>query len=205
MTGLVARNLRVERAGTVFVEALEFSLDAGTSVAVTGPSGSGKTSLLSVLSGLAPPDAGSVEYGGEPVRPARIGIVLQGYGLVALLTAAENIEVSLRARGWSPTAAGAAARAALAGVGMAELEEHLVEELSGGQQQRVAVARALAAAPDLLIADEPTAEQDEKMRSLVIDQLFSVPAGGGALVLATHDPQVAQRCSQRIDLTRHSA
>jgi putative ABC transport system ATP-binding protein len=125
--------------------------------------------------------------------------VLQGYGLVSLLTAAENIEVALRAAGWAPPRAAAAAREALSQVGLDAHADQLVEELSGGQQ-RTAVARALALKPKLLIADEPTAELDPASRTLALARLFEVATGGGALVLATHDPEVAERCDRVLDL-----
>ena len=97
----------------------------------------------------------------------------------------------------------AAASTALAELGLGDYGDHLVQELSGGQQQRVAVARALAARPELLIADEPTAEQDAVTRELVLARLFGVAADGGALVLATHDPEVAERCDHVVSLARH--
>jgi len=200
VTRLAAEGLRIVRAGIKLIAGLDLELSAGESLAVTGPSGTGKTSLLAVLSGLTSPDAGTVRYDDGPVDPATIGIVLQGYGLVSLLTAAENIEVALRARGRAAGDSRQAAGEHLRAVGLDEVAEHLIEELSGGQQQRAAVARALAGQPELLIADEPTAEQDEATRAVVMDLLFSVPDRGGALVLATHDPKVAQRCSRRIDL-----
>jgi putative ABC transport system ATP-binding protein len=129
-----------------------------------------------------------------------VALVLQGYGLVSLLTAAENVEVALRAAGRPAAAAPATARTALAGLGLEAHADQLVEELSGGQQQRVAVARALALKPKLLIADEPTAELDPAARAVVLARIFDVVTGGGALVVATHDPEVAARCDRVLDL-----
>ena len=198
---LEARGLRYIRDGQLILAGLDVTVGPGESLAVPGPSGSGKTSLLAILSGLTAPTAGEVLIDGTRLTgfagPARgVAVVLQGYGLVSLLTAAENIEVALRAVGRPP----AAARAALADVGLEGHADQLVEELSGGQQQRVAVARALALTPRLLIVDEPTAELDPASRAVVLARIFGVTAHGGALVMATHDPEVAERCDRILDL-----
>jgi putative ABC transport system ATP-binding protein len=204
---LQAEGLRFERGGRVIFEGISLSVRPGDRVAVTGPSGSGKTSLLSVLAGLAAPAAGTVRRDGELVTtgtlPARTAAVLQGYGLVSLLTAAENVEIILRAAGMPAGQAMAIASTTLAELGLGDYGDHLVQELSGGQQQRVAVARALAVHPELLIADEPTAEQDAVTRELVLARLLGVAADGGALVLATHDPEVVARCDYAVSLARH--
>ncbi len=209
MSLLQAEGLRFERGGRVIFEGVSLSVRPGDRVAVTGPSGSGKTSLLSVLAGFAAPAAGTVRRDGELVTagalPARTAAVLQGYGLVSLLTAAENVEILLRAGGMPAGQAMAAASTSLAELGLGDYGDHLVQELSGGQQQRVAVARALAARPELLIADEPTAEQDAVTRELVLARLLGVAADGGALVLATHDPEVVARCDHSVSLARHLA
>jgi putative ABC transport system ATP-binding protein len=202
---LKARGLGYERDGRRIFAGIDVTVDPGESLAVTGPSGSGKTSLLAILSGLTQPTAGEVHIDGTLLAacsgpPPGVSVVLQGYGLVSLLTSAENIEVVLRAAGRSPAAARRAARQALAGLGLEAHADQLVEELSGGQQQRTAVARALALEPRLLIADEPTAELDPAARGVALAQMFAVATGGGALVLATHDPDVAGRCDHILDL-----
>jgi putative ABC transport system ATP-binding protein len=202
---LTARGLRYARGGRVILDDIDVVVGPGDTLAVVGPSGSGKTSLLALLAGLAHPDAGSVYVDGVPVGPQTraIGVVLQGYGLVSLLTGAENVEAALRAAGVDAEEAVERSAEALAAVGLSGREDHLVEELSGGQQQRVAVARALALRPAILVADEPTAEQDKETRQLVLEQLFGVRARDAALVLATHDPEVAERCDQVLTLTPH--
>ena len=192
-------------AGPVeILRGLDFSVEAGERVAVVGPSGSGKTSLLALLAGLAAPTAGQVLVDQVPVVPGQVppgvATVLQGHGLVSLLTAAENIEVALFAAGLAPGRAAAAAQEALASLGLAEHAGQLADELSGGQQQRVAVARALATEPAVLIADEPTAEQDSASRELVLSRMLGLAEVGSSLVLATHDPEVAQRCDRVVDL-----
>ena len=207
MTILEARNLRFERGGRVILDDVGLTVGPGESVAILGPSGSGKTSLLALLSGLATPSAGSVTVGGRPVDDvshSELSVVLQGYGLVSLLTAAENVEAALRAAGRDPDVVGGMAAESLAAVGLEGHEEQLIEELSGGQQQRVAVARALALRPQILVADEPTAEQDQASRQVVLDRLFEVPHRDGSLVLATHDPDVAERCDQQLELHPHA-
>ena len=202
---LDARGLRYVRDGQTILAGVDVTVDPGESLAVTGPSGSGKSSLLAVLAGMVRPAAGEVSLNGAPLTGfagpvSGVAVVLQGYGLVSLLTAAENIEVALRAAGRPAAAAPATARAALAQLGLEAHADQLVEELSGGQQQRVAVARALALKPKLLIADEPTAELDPAARAVVLARIFDVVTGGGALVVATHDPEVAERCDRILDL-----
>src|SRR5690242_5567393 len=196
---LRARGLRYMRDGQLILAGVEVNVAAGESLAITGPSGSGKTSLLALLSGLTSPTAGEVRIDGTPLAsfagPATgVAVVLQGYGLVSLLTAAENIAIALRAAGRPPASTLPAAHRALAELGLEAHAGQLVEELSGGQQQRVAVARALALQPRLLTADEPTAELDPAARAVTLAKIFGIPASGGALVLATHDPEVAERC-----------
>ena len=229
MSVLEARGLRYAIGGRLLLADFDLTVRPGERVAVVGPSGSGKTSLLMLLAGLAAPGAGQVLLDGVPLAvgqvPPGVATVLQGHGLVSLLTAAENIEIALFATGTPPAMAAAAAQEALASLGLAEHAGQLADELSGGQQQRVAVARALATAPAVLIADEPTAEQDSASRELVLRQMLGLagartllaPAGGSplrfpgglppappaparSLILATHDPEVAQRCDRVVDL-----
>jgi putative ABC transport system ATP-binding protein len=206
---LKARGLRYVRDGQLIFSDVDVTVEPGESLAVTGPSGSGKTSLLALISGLTPPTAGEVYVDGTLLTgfagPATgVAVVLQGYGLVSLLTAAENIEVALRAAGRPARSAGSAARAALDQLGLEAHADQLVEELSGGQQQRTAVARALALEPRLLIADEPTAELDPAARAIALARMFDVPARAGSLVLATHDPEVAERCDRILKLAADS-
>lgn len=201
MTTLAAKGLRFERGGRVILEDVSFTIQSGERLAVLGPSGSGKTSLLTMLAGLAAPSAGEILVDGvvQKTQPRKgFSLVLQGYGLVSLLTAAENVEAGLRAAGMPARAVGSIAQQALVDVGLDGFEDALIEELSGGQQQRVAVARAVALQPDVLLADEPTAEQDPVFRALVLSRLLEVSDRGGVLVLATHDPEVAHRCTQTL-------
>jgi putative ABC transport system ATP-binding protein len=203
---LEAHSIRYVRDGQLILDGVDLTVPAGESLAVTGPSGSGKTSLLAILSGLTPPTAGEVYVAGKrltgpPGPHDGMAMVLQGYGLVSLLTAAENIEVAVRAAGMPGRDAQAAATAALDELGLGAHAGQIVEELSGGQQQRVAVARALARQPRVLIADEPTAELDQAARAVVLARMLEVAARGGAVVLATHDPEVAERCDRVLALS----
>ncbi|HEU5046050.1 MAG TPA: ATP-binding cassette domain-containing protein [Nocardioidaceae bacterium] len=202
MSLLEAESLVLERSGRTILSGVSFRVEPGETVAVVGPSGSGKTSLLTALAGIQRPDAGEVRLHGKPrMTPGRaVALVLQGYGLLSLLTAAENIQVTLRAAGERPTDALSEAERALEMVGLGPFAGHLVEELSGGQQQRVAVARALALWPQVLLADEPTAEQDPAHRELVVERLLHREHPGGAVVIATHDPQIAARCDRVVEV-----
>ncbi|MFN2627141.1 MAG: ATP-binding cassette domain-containing protein [Gaiellaceae bacterium] len=167
---------------------------------VTGPSGSGKTTLLHVLARLELPDAGTVEVLGADVgalsrasRAAfcreRIGYAGQQPGLTPFLSARESIGLGLAIRGVDPANTRLRALAALEAVGLEERAEQLVSRLSTGERGRVAVARALAARPALLLADEPTARLDEAS-ALAIGVLFArlARAAGTTIVCATHDP-----------------
>jgi putative ABC transport system ATP-binding protein len=162
--------------------------------------------LLALLGGLLPPSGGSVTLDGAPLRTdslelrRRVAMVLQGYGLVTALTARENVAIALQARGVSRLEVRERTSAALDDVGLSEVADHLIEDMSGGQQQRVAVARALAVAPDVLLADEPTAELDAENRERMMDLLAARARAGAIVVIASHDPDVVSRCDSSIEL-----
>jgi putative ABC transport system ATP-binding protein len=203
---LVADALVVRRGGRAVVDRVSLEVEPYRVVAVSGPSGAGKTTLLSVLAGVLPSDGGTLTFAGAPVKAgdhthlARVGFVPQTYGLVAVLTAAENIEVALRVRGVGGEEARERAVEALARVGLDEMADRLVGQLSGGQRQRAAVARGLGVLPDLLIADEPTSELDGDNRDVVVAALQAEAARGAAVVVATHDPEVAERADSVVEL-----
>jgi ABC-type lipoprotein export system ATPase subunit len=191
--------IEYRRAGRTILAGVTLTALPGRSVAVMGPSGSGKTSLLAVLAGLERPDAGTVTRD----RAARVGLILQSYGLVGVLTAAENVEAPLQAGvlgRLSRTEIQQRSAAALAAVGLDEVADHLIEELSGGQQQRVAIARALAVDPAVVFADELTAELDHDWKNRVVTLVLDVARRGGIVVLATHDPELAERCDHVVRL-----
>ena len=189
---LSATDVTVLRDGRPVVEGASLRCEAGEIVGIGGPSGSGKTTLLTVLAGLAQPDRGTVTRAGTPT----VGVVLQGYGLVPVLTASENVEVVLQALGRTAAAVRSEAAAAMARVLLDGLGDRLVDRLSGGQQQRVAVARALAVRPDLLLADEPTSELDEVSRDHVVGELQAEARRGGMVVIASHDRDVLAACDR---------
>ena len=205
MSVLAAVEVGYARDGRAILAGVDMKVEAGERLAVVGPSGAGKSTLLAILAGLISPTSGEVRLDGRgltgpPPPSAGVAVILQGYGLVSLLTASENVEVALRAAGTPPAAALRASQAALAAVGLDAHADHLVEELSGGQQQRTAIARALALRPRVLIADEPTAELDPAARALVMAHLLEPAVEGGSLVLATHDLEVAERCDRVLEL-----
>ena len=189
---LSATDVTVLRDGRPVVEGASLRCEAGEIVGIGGPSGSGKTTLLTVLAGLAEPDSGTVTRAGTPT----VGVVLQGYGLVPVLTASENVEVVLQALGRSVAEVRSGAAAAMTRVLLDGLGDRLVDRLSGGQQQRVAVARALAVRPDLLLADEPTSELDEVSRDHVVDELRAEATRVAVVVIASHDRDVLAACDR---------
>jgi putative ABC transport system ATP-binding protein len=200
---LAVAEVRVVRDGRAVVDGISMSVRAGEMVGVAGPSGSGKTTLLAVLAGLSHPDAGSVLFDGArpgPAHPDPVGVVLQGYGLVPVLTALENVEVALQHEHLDQAAVAADATAALTRVGLGMLADRLVDRLSGGQQQRVAVARALVTKPRLLVADEPTSELDEATRDQVLAELRAEADRGAVVVIASHDLAVLERCDRTVRL-----
>jgi putative ABC transport system ATP-binding protein len=171
---------------------------AGTGVALTGPSGSGKSTLLHLMAGLETPTAGAVSWPalhGHPLaHPGRVGLVFQGPSLLPALDVTENVAFPLLLADADTDEAMTRAAQALEQLAIADLANKLPEELSGGQAQRVAVARVLAARPQLILADEPTGQLDHQAGAMVLDVLIHVSEDlGAALVVSTHDPLVAQR------------
>ena len=182
---------------------------AGEMVALEGPSGSGKTTLLSIMGCILTPTSGELQVAGRPVRARdeaalrevrrqSIGFVFQQYNLFPALTALENVEYSLNVRGMGGRAAHDEAKRVLARVGLGDRLGFLPRDLSGGQKQRVAIARALAGAPQVLLADEPTANLDTATGASILDlfQELAKSEGRGVLVV-THDPKV-RRVADRV-------
>lgn len=179
------------------------SVEPAARVALTGPSGSGKSTLLHLLAGLDTPTVGRVEWPAigerESLRPGPVGVVFQGPSLLPPLTVAENVALPLVLAGAGGAAA--AAGSALDRLGLLELRDKLPEELSGGQAQRVAVARVLVGRPRMILADEPTGQLDRDSALAVVEVLLrAADEAGAALLVATHDPTVAQRLPERWSL-----
>jgi len=183
---------------------------AGETVSLVGPSGSGKSTLMMVTGGLERPSAGRVVVAGADLatlgedglarfRRDTIGIVFQSFHLVPTMTALENVAIPLELAGRAD--AFDAARARLTAVGLAERVLHYPGQLSGGEQQRVALARAFAAAPKLLLADEPTGNLDTATGRRVVDLLFELSATHGTtLLLITHDRDLARQCHRIVHM-----
>lgn len=191
--------------GEAAVQALggiTMSVDRGEVVLVVGPSGGGKTTALLVMGLLLTPDAGTVRIGGADVstlaeneranlRLMRLGFLFQDYNLLNSLTSVENVAVPLRYAGVRKSAALARATELLDSLGLAHRAGHRPAELSGGEKQRVATARALAMGPEVILADEPTANLDSATGRKVSEQLAgAAKANGAAVVIVTHDSRL---------------
>jgi ABC-type lipoprotein export system ATPase subunit len=207
-----ARGLYRRYGYTVALDGVSASFGAGRLTVVTGPSGSGKTTLLHLLAGLDLPDAGDVVVDGvalstldragrAELRRTRLAFIGQTVTLVASLGARENVELALALRGVAPDEAAARAARTLDAVGLREHAERPVAELSAGQRERAAAARALAARPLAVIADEPTARLDAT-NALALGQLLSEFAreSGTAFVCATHDPLLIELADEELAL-----
>ena len=203
---LVAEGLsRWFTAGTgqvIGVRNAELRIAEAELVVVLGRSGSGKSTLLALCGGLDQPDLGRVMVGGREVSSLRgaaresflqrsVGWVCQNAGMLPLLTAEENVALAAWIAGEPQQEAVRLARVALAATGLSERAGHREDELSGGERQRVALARALVRAPDLLIADEPTAQLDTGTAYGVLALIREAADAGTAVLLATHDEAVA--------------
>jgi lipoprotein-releasing system ATP-binding protein len=194
------------------LQGVDFSVSAGETVSIRGESGSGKSTLLNILAGLDRPDSGELFWGAEAAhglslgeltarRGRYLGMVFQSYYLIPELDALANVIMGARMIGGVGTAEKARAAALLKRVGLAERTTHLPAQLSGGERQRVAVARALVNRPLLILADEPTGNLDERTGEEVISLLLEVCAEEkAALVLVTHNPAHAARCSRHLVL-----
>lgn len=188
------------------------SLSRGSFAAVTGPSGSGKSTLLNVLGGLDRPDTGKIQVAGVDLtatpaeqladfRLRHIGFVFQAFNLLPVLSVVENLEFVSALQGVQRARRRREARELLKAVGLEEIGHKRPNDLSGGQQQRVAVLRAIMTEPELVLADEPTANLDSANASLLLDMMERLNREKGVtFVFSTHDPLVMRRARRLIRL-----
>jgi putative ABC transport system ATP-binding protein len=199
------------RSGTVEVAALKgISLDIPRHrfSMIVGPSGSGKTTLLNLIGCIDAPSSGTVEVCGEPVgkladnalsdfRARNIGFIFQGFSLIPVLSAYENVEYPLLLVGTSPAERRERTLGMLAAVGLADQRQQRPNELSGGQKQRIAVARALVKHPEIVLADEPTANLDSHTGAAIIELMHKVQTEfATTFIFSTHDPQLISHADE---------
>ncbi|HLO68637.1 MAG TPA: ABC transporter ATP-binding protein [Holophaga sp.] len=206
MSLLEARAVGRAYGGRWVLRGVDLDLAPGERLALLGPSGCGKTTLLNVLGGLDRPDEGHVRLQGEDLgaasparlaelRRSRLGTVFQFFHLIPTLTARENVELPLQLLGWERPALEARTEELLEAVGLPGRAHAFPRELSGGEMQRVAVARALAARPACLLADEPTGNLDSEAGERVLALLAALTEQAGtALVMVTHSEAAAATC-----------
>uniref|UniRef100_UPI003365ACA9 ABC transporter ATP-binding protein n=1 Tax=Polynucleobacter sp. HIN5 TaxID=3047864 RepID=UPI003365ACA9 len=208
----VGKTVQTSDGLLAILQDINFTIRSGESVAIVGASGSGKSTLLGLMAGLDLPTSGSIELmqqdlgrldedGRAKLRGQFVGFVFQSFQLVPHLNALENVMLPLEIRGTTLTEARKLASDCLARVGLSQRLMHYPKTLSGGEQQRVALARAFVSEPSILFADEPTGSLDEASGSKVIELLFELNReNGSTLILVTHDPQLANRCSRQLTL-----
>jgi putative ABC transport system ATP-binding protein len=201
--------------GTVTTRALrgvDLTVEKGEFMALAGPSGSGKTTLLNMIGALDTPSAGTIRIDGQQLngrsqselsdlRRDHIGFVFQAYNLVPVLTAAENAEYVLELQGVPAAARRARVKELFDRMGLGELMDARPLKMSGGQQQRVAVARALASQPAIILADEPTANLDQKTGRALIELMRELNQERGVtFIFSTHDPMVLDQADRVVRL-----
>jgi putative ABC transport system ATP-binding protein len=193
------------------VNDVDLEVATGETVAVMGPSGCGKSTLLYLLGGLDRPTAGEIRLGEQRLdqlserglarlRRDAVGFVFQSFQLMDELTAVENVELPALLAGRAPRAARKRATELLERVGLADRAKFLPAALSGGQRQRVAVARALVADPQVVLADEPTGNLDSAATVEILRLFDQLHTGGQTLVIVTHDPRVAATADRMISM-----
>ena len=207
---------KVYRVGDERVTALagvDLDVEDGEMLCVFGPSGSGKSTLLNQLAGFEPPSAGSVRVAGVDLpgltekqmasfRREHIGFIFQSYDLIPYMTAVENVALPLTFKGVDEKTRSDRAVAMLRRVGLGDRLRHYPTQMSGGQQQRVGIARAFAAKPEVIFADEPTGNLDTATSAQIISMITELAGENNeTIVLVTHNPELAAQCDRIITLT----
>ena len=207
----VRREYRLKGDLIEAVRGISLEVRGGDFLAIVGPSGSGKSTLLHLLGAVDSPTSGTVFLDGSDVTAMRdperarfrlehVGLVFQRFHLLPMLTAAENVELPMAVAGLGRKEREQRAKELLVRVGLGDRMRHRPGEISGGQRQRVAVARALANRPALLLADEPTGELDQKTSAEMLELFTSLNEEGTAIVVATHDLQLAAGARRQLTL-----
>jgi len=210
-TGLVKRFAVGDRQLEI-LRGIQLAVGPGDSLAILGVSGVGKSTLLHVLGGLEQPTEGTVSYDGQDIyalpsdelarfRNHTLGFVFQFHHLLPEFDAEENVMMPCLLAGWTRAEAKDRAQGMLEAVGLAERRAHRPGKLSGGERQRVAIARALVLSPGIVLADEPTGNLDPRTAGAVEDILLQLNADAGtALIMVTHNEELARRLAKRADL-----
>lgn len=206
---------KIYKTGEIEVNALQgvsLTISAGEFTAIAGPSGSGKTSFLNLISGLDVPTRGTVYLAGKPLsrmsgaelsdfRRDHIGFIFQSYNLIPVLSVKENIEYVMLLQGVAAEERSRRVEEILEEVGMQGMADRRPAQLSGGQQQRVAVARAMVSRPDIILADEPTANLDSATGSALLDMMRGLNEKKGmTFIFSTHDQKIMDRARRLIIL-----
>ena len=193
------------------LDGISLSIQKGEFAAIVGRSGSGKSTLMNIIGCLDTPTSGSYRLAGEDVskfsekrlarvRNREIGFIFQSFNLIGSLPALENVELPLLYRGVDRAERRCLAEDALSRVGLAGRMDHLPSQMSGGQQQRVAMARAIAAEPPIILADEPTGNLDTRSGSEIMEILRGLQKSGRTVVLITHDERIARSADRTVRL-----
>jgi putative ABC transport system ATP-binding protein len=209
----VVKDYETREVRTRALDGVSLEIESGEFSALAGPSGSGKTTLLNLLGTLDEPTEGRVRIAGidtgelseserAELRLRKLGFVFQSYNLIPVLSAAENVEFVLLLQGMSPRDRRQRSEQLLGELGLRELADKRPPEMSGGQQQRVAVARAIVSNPEIVLADEPTANLDSKTAEALLDLMLQMNQERGVTFLfSTHDPRVMARARRIVHLS----
>ncbi|MEJ7633961.1 ABC transporter ATP-binding protein [Aeromicrobium sp.] len=211
---VLVRDLHARRGLSVVLDGIDLTLRRGETVAVQGSSGTGKSTLLAAIAGLSEVESGEIVVDGNPMvgvsdrsrsatRLRSIGMAFQSDELLPELTLGENVSLPLRMGGrrWSKSDVGTAVAGVLARLGIEDLGDRLPAEVSGGQLQRAAIARAIVHDPAVVLADEPTGALDDETARLTVQLLVELASDrDAAVIVVTHDADVARACDRRVYL-----